>query len=193
MDKIPDTYMSVLDAISIFKRAPNKNDRPYDALVKKANNNLLDNAKTDVLDRKSTMSGGRLLASSVWPLIDIYQNGVNMLDLGKYMKFLPRMTDEQVAYWIAFFEKPMEEILNCERATIITGWNVLMTENELRLAEEKLVIFEKSDDPLVWHTEMLKTKLYQKKMVFWPNMEEYNKVYDKVQTIINNPIKPFGR
>ena len=189
MEHMPETYMSVLDAVSIFKKSINKNDKPYITLMKKRNNQQIDDAKRDVFDRKSAMTGGRLQASTVWPLLDVYLKGIHTLDFSKHMSNIPRMTEEQVAYWVSFFEKPIEEIIVSERLTIIIGWNVLQAENELRLTDERLKIYSKSEDPLDWHNEMFKSRVYQKENIFWPNKQEFLNVQEKVRAVIENPIK----
>jgi hypothetical protein len=114
-------------------------------------------------------------------------------DLSKEIQVFPRMTQEQIKWWKAFFDNDIESIHSYGFMVVSIGWTYITTELRLAFAEEKWRrLYGKSDDPVYWNEKYNCLDLIENMGLqpFGWSVVQFEEIKEKVSTIINNQIAP---
>ena len=143
--------IAIADAASLLRHQIRKNEKAYEAVLMKMNNNLVDRWYEEVLTKIADKSG-RIPCGKVWPSWLVFLEGVY---IGEYVKNLdkrPQITEEQIKWWLNFFTKATIEDLHVTGAPLVgEGWALLTMAIRHYFVREKWdKIYSKSNDPRVW-------------------------------------------
>lgn len=185
--------ISISDAASMFRHNINPNERPFAQAVMKYNNKLIDEWYDTVLVNTADKRG-KMASAEVWHSWTIFAEGK---EIDPYLdaidNHLPRASQEQIDYWIAFFRKPVEVIRSFGPSTVTTGWQFLTSVIRSHLAhEKKKFIYTNDSTPLEWrknsnkHIHLARNKT----LPFGLAEEEFPEMLQKVNTVMSIIIKP---
>lgn len=174
--------ISINSATDMLKAIVRPNDRPYDQVVKKANNALVDSWKTSVLahlaDEKGVMAAGK-----VWPSWEVFIEGHNLKNFDEMSKHLIHLSDNQLDFWLTFFDNlSLEELCEYGPGVSDIGWYYIQNEVRIRMSQEKWKrVYSHSDDPLDWEKTKAEDRQYLRGEIFpfWSK----RKLFDAEQKI----------
>ena len=187
-----NTPISVDDAASMFRRKPNRNDRPYVAETTKLNNRKVDDWKKKVLQNVCNESG-KLQVGRVGKSWQLYEEGkviekyIEMKEKGMF----PEYSEEVIEFWKDFFENlTVEEMHGYGSGVVFAGWQIIQSYIKTWFAEQKWErLFSKSSDPLWWeknyhpHTDYLEGRV----LPLW-DPEKFKDINQKVAAILGNEV-----
>lgn len=184
------------DAASMLRHNIGKNEKPYSQIVKKLNNRCVDRWEKEVL--RNISKNGVLPAMRVWPSWSTFIEGFHLKSAFENIKMLPRLTEEQLNFWLnTFKEKSVSELYKFGTPMLAWAWTAVENELRIRMSEEK---WEKIytdengnyiDDPMVWskngwhHKDVAENK----KLPFWGE-DAYRDAHEKVSFILSTQVTP---
>lgn len=189
------TMISTSDAASMLRKKIAPNTKPYTESVIKCNNKLVDQWKSEVLDKIATH--GCVDASIVVDSWIHFYEGMSLTQLNQLITqghlAVPKL--EQVEYWRALFQKSTVEQLHAlGSGTIAMGWLTCENYGKYWYAQEKWKrIYSQSESPLIWEKERTKHRslIRGEEFSLWDKETEED-VRQKVSTILRTPVAPEG-
>jgi len=184
--------IDVDDAASCFRVRVPKNEKPYTIKVLELNNQKVSKWKKTMLMDIAADSGGKLPAGKVQDMWSLFEEQYEISKMNEIGHMLPRMSPEQLQFWIsAFRDKDVEELYNMGVSNIAIAWTSLMNEVRLWFAEQKQKhIFVEGQSPKEWYNNARDHRNIAegKKHPFWES-EDIKEIGDKVMTILNYRIR----
>ena len=185
--------MKISDASSMFRRNIPKNEPPYEAEIKRLNNQRVDEWYERVLvkiaDKSAMVPAGRIQGC-----ISYFLEGKEAISHQKYKDRLANYPAEQVMFWIDFFKNSsMKDLYDAGSGVVSTAWYMIKGAIRNHFAEEKFrVVYSQSDDPLVWdklaneHPHVMNGR----PLPFGLSSSDLNDISTKVVAFLQNPIEP---
>lgn len=192
IEKLYRQPISIQDAASMLRKNVSKNDRPYTQVVKKYNNQRVDNWYHDILIMQGGAEG-KVPATSAWPSFQIYNEGLDITAMQKFTKYFVRATPEQIQFWIDFFEKSsVEQLCDAGVGTVAYGFQLIMSEVKLYFAEQKWnKIYSQDVDPRKWNAlaSANMSLISGENMPFGLTRESYSELSQKVSAVLTNQVE----
>lgn len=190
--------MRISDAVGMFRREINKNERPYTKAILLSNNTLLDEWENTIL-KKICNREGKIKAGQVWFEWQYFYTGKI---IGSFIEHLEeglvvRPSKERVDYWIKIFEtSSIENLIKIGAPLVGYGWKLLLDDDYIdTMLNRWEKIYKNSNDPLDWrklsndypklwseNTTVISTR--------WDE-ETLKDIQQKVMTIIKTPVQPY--
>lgn len=184
--------MSIMEAASMLRKKVNRNDRPYTQAVVKGNNDLVDDWYETVL-KKICDKKGMVPAMHIESSIRFYIEGRETQSFISVSPYIPRVTDEQIDYWIRFFRQPIEDIHRAGAFVTKLGWDILTGALKTYYAREKWEhVYSQSPNPLDWEKMFNEypSLISGDPLPYNLDREEVKDMEMKVRTILNIRIEP---
>lgn len=191
-DPYAESRILIEDACSMYRRSLGRNDRPFDAEIKKLNNALVDEIKEKLL-RKLADVDGALPSGLVVPVFRVFQTGKEMKATAPLLDTMyPAFPAEVTERWKTFFETAtLSSMHELGIAAVEWGWTVINHETKRWILKNKLEKIYDTDDPFDWwkksgiHSELAKGLAHP----FW-SLEQINDIREKVSALVNLPLGP---
>lgn len=117
--------MKIADAAAAYREPIGKNERPFDLIVKKKNNELVDEWKKSLLLPLADASGC-VPAGRVNNCLMFFLEGKEMDMYKKYEDHLPKYDMDKAMFWLNIFRKStIEEIHAMGRYVVGVAWNMI--------------------------------------------------------------------
>ncbi len=190
MMKRGNTTVTKSKIIQWMKQPIHKNDRPYTQEVCRNVNGLIDQwAALELTQDEYELDATPKLFES-WML---YTEGLGVRKLAEVVNMIPRMTQEQITWWLDFYNKDIEELYTYGLGIVGHGWFCLQYEAKVRAAIMKLerVFVGLSPSLTTWRENAAKNPdlMIGSEGSFWSN-EEFVDLAMKVGAILSNPVRP---
>ena len=142
------------DACSMLRKESPFNQPPLEAKFCALHNDRVD-AWEEVV---KSLYGDKIDPMKVSFSWTSFCSSVEMPHNAEAVKHLPRMSDEQVAYWKAFFERgDPTEMHDAGAEFVRIAWNMLSTERMIRLMEARWkAVYTRFEDPAEQEKELAK-------------------------------------
>lgn len=189
MMQFQNSLISMEDAASMYRVRTRPNDPPYSVSVCKLNNRLVDQWKKTVLLRYAN-TDGKVPCAIVEPSWDTFYEGTQVIKLAELHEkgLVPQPTEEQLSYWVNFFENSTIEDMHPYGSGVIhMGWKLIEDHIRLSSALKKYsLIYGISEDPFDWIGYAHKNDALCKGKVlpFWGS-EKLNEIRERVITILS--------
>ena len=194
MDEIQQSFkddplnqpISVDDASSMFRVKIPKNIPPYTKTVLEKNNQKVSKWRKTMLMDVASGFGGKLPAGKVQDMWNLFEEQYETTKLFEHYDKMPRMTKEQLDFWVDAFEnKSVEELYDMGASNIAVVWQSLMTEIRMWYAEQKREHIFCSDNPRDWYNNARKNKKISEgqELPFW-GQDIFAEIQEKVKTVL---------
>lgn len=186
--------MSIKNIENMLIEYISPNEKPYNAVVRKHNNNLvkkwIDEVLIKIADKDGCVPQGRVWYS--WALFLEGQSILKFKELYEGGKIC-ETPDEIIEYWRQIFENStIEELCQYGTGNIVYGWGLLTT--HLKFQNIKMTyaeFFSKSEDPLWWEQHSGEHKMLQDKfMPFGWYPAKMKDIEEKVMALLINKVEP---
>jgi len=185
--------MKISDAASMYRRRIRPNEPPYDAEIKKLNNQSIDEwyerLLVKIADKSACVPAGRLTSA-----LSYFLEGKEAISHQKYKDHLIKYSDEQAKYWINFFKDAnMKQLYEAGTGVVATGWYIIRSAIRDRLIEAKWrAVYSQSTDPLVWDKLANDNPhvMNGRPTPFGLTLIDLNDMQSKVHAFLQNPIEP---
>jgi hypothetical protein len=185
--------ISTLDAASMYRRKVTPNMPPYDAMIIKLNNNLVDEWEETVL-KKIADKQCRVPCSKVHFSWSVFAEGKELWSRQQFQRYLPQIPDEVAVYWVnVFHTNSVEQLHSFGLGLLAYGWLLLSTAIREYFVKEKWEkVYSKSSDPQKWlalandNSFLMSGKLYP----FTLTEDKYKDIKEKYESMMRNRVAP---
>lgn len=185
--------MKISDAASMCRRPIGKNEPPYEADVKRLNNQRVDEWYDRVLmklaDHNSSIQAGR-----VYGCLTYFLEGKEAISHQKYKDHLMSYPADKVMFWINFLkDASMRDLHEAGSGVVASGWSIIKGAIRNYFVEEKWkVVYSQSEDPLVWDKLANANPhiMNGRPLPFGLSIETLKDLDTKIGVFLSNPICP---
>lgn len=189
MDNMMKRDISVRNFIEALTHPIRENEKKYDEIVKKADNEVVKRFQEDVLDEKNITSLPIEKAVEYWTA---YYDGHQMREAYPLKAMFMAPTTDQVTFWKKVFEGPIEDIYKLGRIAVAQGLTVLSAANFLWQLEQRYEKCFESEDPNEW----IENHKLHRPLFYHPDHEDAKTLFplasyrEKASAILMNEISP---
>ena len=187
--------ISLQSASDLLKVRVRPNERPYEQIVKRANNALVDEWRERVL-QKLADHRGTIQVGKVWSSWEMFIEGKGIRTFAGLRDMIVRLTKGQLRFWLSFFDElTVEEMCEYGPGVVDFGWFYVQSEVRLCVAEMKWdSVYSTTDDPAEWE----KTSAHNRAIIrgeifpFW-NAEKLKENEQKCKAVLAGVARPIAQ